>query len=359
MKKMSWMKSVVTAAVLAMCLPGTAHAAPDRDGTITLSPLIGGYVFEGNQHLDNGPAYGFAAGYNFGKNWGSEFSFHVIDSHSSAGEGDADGYLFQIGGLYHFRPESKLQPYLQAGSGAIIIDKERSDTKTRFLISAGGGVEYFITDNLALRADMRYIQVFGTTNSNFMYTAGVTWVLGKTRKIYDDLVGTKTAPRPAPVEEAKPSVQPPPAPAPAPVEPPAAPKEEVKAPAPPPAPEAPAAKKGETCISLRVEFDFNKSDIKPEYHGWLKKAADFFKEHPNAHGTVVGYTDAVGSSDYNMKLGMRRAEAVKKYLVDNYGIAPERLKTKSLGKSRPVSTNKTRAGRARNRRAVEVFCTTE
>jgi OmpA-OmpF porin, OOP family len=344
MKKMSWTKVVVPALAVALGLifSTAAFAVVDREGTLTLSPMIGGYVFEGNQHLDNGPAYGFAAGYNFGKNWGGELSFHVIDSHSDT-EGDTDGYLLQLGGLYHFMPGKKLQPYVGAGSGFIVLDKQTAETTTRFLAYLGGGVEYFLTDNLALRGDVRYIEVFGTTNSNFMYTAGVTWYLGSARKIYENLVGTKPAPAPAPApkEEAK---APAPAPAPAPV------------PAPPaPAPEAPAAK-GETCIELRVEFDFDKSDIKPVYHDEIKKAADFLNEHPKAHGTIVGYTDAVGTDEYNTKLGMRRAEAVKKYLEDNFGIAPERLKTESMGKAQPVSTNLTEAGRAENRRAVRVFC---
>lgn len=196
MSKIFSKKALAQLLAVAVCLSlsAAAYAAEDREGTITISPSIGGYVFEGNQKLDNGPVYGFAAGYNFGKNWGGEFGFHFIDSHSTTGDGDADGYLLQLGGLYHFMPGMPLQPYAAIGSGIIILDKALApDTSTRFLAYLGGGVEYFITDDLALRGDVRYIEVFGTTNSNFMYTAGVTYYLGNARRIYEGLTGTKPA----------------------------------------------------------------------------------------------------------------------------------------------------------------------
>ncbi|HLB25770.1 MAG TPA: OmpA family protein, partial [Nitrospirota bacterium] len=134
---------------------------------------------------------------------------------------------------------------------------------------------------------------------------------------------------------------------------PAPPMEEAKAPA--PRPVVPAAVP-ETCIDLAVQFDFDKSDIKPEFKDEIKKAADYLRAHPKSRGTIQGYTDAVGSEEYNAALGLRRAEAVKKYLVDEFGIPVGRLRTESFGKAHPLSTNLTEEGRAENRRAVRIFC---
>jgi outer membrane protein OmpA-like peptidoglycan-associated protein len=65
---------------------------------------------------------------------------------------------------------------------------------------------------------------------------------------------------------------------------------------------------------------------------------------------VSGHTDNVGGDPYNLDLSKRRAAAVKQALVTQYHVAPERLLTDGFGASRPVDTNDTLAGRARNRR---------
>lgn len=70
---------------------------------------------------------------------------------------------------------------------------------------------------------------------------------------------------------------------------------------------------------------------------------------------IEGHTDGIGSDRYNDELSARRAEAVRSALVRDYGVADERLKTAGLGERRPIESNDTLAGRARNRR-VELVC---
>ena len=117
----------------------------------------------------------------------------------------------------------------------------------------------------------------------------------------------------------------------------------------PPPPPAPAPPVEEKIVLNGIRFDFDKSVIKPEFVPVLDEAVDILKKHTNKKVGVEGHTDAIGSDAYNMKLGMRRANAVKKYLVDK-GISADMLSTESFGESQPVADNKTKEGRAMNRR---------
>jgi OOP family OmpA-OmpF porin len=73
--------------------------------------------------------------------------------------------------------------------------------------------------------------------------------------------------------------------------------------------------------------------------------------NPKFNILVVGHTDSLGAADYNMALSIKRAEAVKSFLVSN-AISPDRITTQGKGSTDEIATNTTRDGRARNRRAV-------
>jgi outer membrane protein OmpA-like peptidoglycan-associated protein len=103
-----------------------------------------------------------------------------------------------------------------------------------------------------------------------------------------------------------------------------------------------------------VYFEFDKSDIKPESYSVLDGAAETIKTvfagNPNVKIEVQGHTDSKGSDQYNLDLSNRRANSVKDYLVINHGINPDRLMARGYGESRPVASNDSDAGRAKNRR---------
>ena len=103
-------------------------------------------------------------------------------------------------------------------------------------------------------------------------------------------------------------------------------------------------------IVLRgVNFDFNSSVVRPESRPVLDEAATLLKQNPGVHVVVKGYTDSIGSAEYNQVLSVRRAEAVYRYLV-NLGVDPERLTVEGFGKTNPIASNDTEEGRAQNRR---------
>ena len=127
-------------------------------------------------------------------------------------------------------------------------------------------------------------------------------------------------------------------------------KQVVKQEPPPPPPPAPAPAPVEEKIVLNgIRFDFDKSVIKPEFVPVLDEAVDILKKHADKKVEIQGHTDSIGTEAYNEKLGMRRADAVKMYLVDK-GVTADNLTTESFGESNPVADNGTKEGRAMNRR---------
>ena len=145
-----------------------------------------------------------------------------------------------------------------------------------------------------------------------------------------DLVPKKAAPAPAPVAA-----------------PPAA------APAPAPAPK-PAAKPVVEKVTMAAEanFDFDKAVLKPEGKSRLDDLVGKLKAVNLEVIIAIGHTDSIGSKAYNQKLSVRRANAVKAYLVSK-GIEANRIYTEGKGETQPVASNKTKEGRAKNRR-VEI-----
>lgn len=106
-------------------------------------------------------------------------------------------------------------------------------------------------------------------------------------------------------------------------------------------------------VTLKINFDFDKSDIKPQYHQELADFASYMRQQQSF--TVVeiaGHTDSVGSDEYNQKLSERRAKAVRDYLVNELGMDDKLFSAVGYGESKPIATNDTDAGRAENRRIL-------
>ena len=99
----------------------------------------------------------------------------------------------------------------------------------------------------------------------------------------------------------------------------------------------------------KVLFDINSAKVKSEAYPMLQEAVLIMKKNPDLNVEVDGHADSTGAAAYNMTLSEKRAEAVKKHFVDQ-GIDPDRLTTKGFGITKPAASNKTKEGRAKNRR---------
>ncbi len=173
--------------------------------------------------------------------------------------------------------------------------------------------------------------------------------------IIGGIVGAVRAPEePPPAEKVIPPAEPAAAPVKVePLPPPAAEpaSEPVAAPAPEAAPIPPSVKVIKERIVLRgINFDFDKSAIKPEFVPVLDEAARLLKERADVREVIIeGHTCWIGTEKYNQGLSERRAKAVRDYLVSQ-GVNPAELTTVGYGETRPVADNKTRDGRRMNRR---------
>jgi len=165
--------------------------------------------------------------------------------------------------------------------------------------------------------------------------------------VFATACATQEQAQPVPAPE-QPRQVPPPPPKPEP-------KPEAK---PEPKPEAkpkPVAEK--VTFAADVLFDFDKSVVKPEGRSKLDDLASKVQNINLEVVIAIGHADSIGTDEYNQKLSVRRAEAVKAYLVSK-GVETNRIYTEGKGEKQPVASNKTKEGRAKNRRTeIEVIGT--
>ncbi len=142
-------------------------------------------------------------------------------------------------------------------------------------------------------------------------------------------------------------------------------------PPPPPPPPPPVVEKHQELAArvidrliIHVNFAFDKSIVTKADDAELQKAIDFVRKYPGAKVELAGYTDGIGTEQYNQKLSERRAEAVKQYLINEGAVDKATITAKGYGKSNPIAPNKTKngkdnpKGRAENRR-VEILIVNE
>ncbi len=242
--------------------------------------------------------------------------------------------------LYDIDTGTRFTPYVGVGAGLAIVGasdvgvlsggRTLTDQDEKFAYQGIAGVSAAIDRNWAVTADYRYV---GTTDSR-LHTS-----LGDSARIDNNsnniLVGVRYTfdqPEPAPPMHVA-QMAPPPAPRPAPVAQPAV---------------APVPQ------SFMVFFDFNKSILTPEAKRIIASAVQDYQKGGYVEIVVTGHTDTVGSDKYNMKLGERRAAAVKKEMIAD-GLSPSSIKTVSAGKTGLLVPTADGVREAQNRRAEIVL----
>ena len=372
--------------VLAMSAP-VITAAEDGDwllraGVHQINPdkenLPG--VLGGNVVLDKGTAFTIDAEYMLTRHFGIDLFVPTFTSHDiqlkntslgdSANIGETDLFAPILGLNWHMNVDGPIRPYLGIGvnwsefsgeelSGGVVPAGTRLEVDQAWGPAGRAGVDIGTSERWFLNLDVRYVEL--DTDFEARVPSGLGFAnmpLGEATIdpwIYGIAVGFRFGaekPLPEPVAE-----EPPPPPP------------------PPPPPEkcadsdndgvcdtddkCPGTAAGTRVDSvgcplsqtLKVLFDFDSAELRPESITELERLVKFMNDVPFATALIEGHTDSVGADAYNLALSDRRAKSVFDYLTSR-GVDPARLKSVGKGESEPVAENTTDEGRQENRRVM-------
>ncbi len=227
------------------------------------------------------------------------------------GHKNIKGSLASLDAVYHFgEPGVGLRPYLSAGVAHQSIGQaDRSGRDSSTFANVGAGVKYYFTEMFFARAGVDGMHNIDRGDSEWMAGVGVGLNFGGTQR--EVAAAPEPMPEPMPQEEPVPDV---------------------------------------VSVELDVKFDFDKDVVRPDSYADIQNLADFMSQFPDTRTTVEGHTDSVGTDAYNLDLSERRANSVRKVLVDDYGVGSNRVDSVGYGETRPVADNATEEGRAINRR---------
>jgi OOP family OmpA-OmpF porin len=366
--------------------------AENRSGAATLTPMVGYHMIDGGMDLDDETAFGLSLGYNVNAHFGLEGDARYTSTQTDRGgayDRDMDIWAVSLGGLYHFQPQHDLNPYLSLGGGGLIYDLEGASNKDEdYMIYWGGGLKYALDDSASLRLDLRHMLDYlddtsgsnhenGTWRHHMQAMMGVTFQLGGVSKAparagHAEALTESAAVAVTPVDGDHDGVL----------------DHVDKCLGTAPGVRVntggcPADTDGDgifdfhdACIDtpkgavvdsrgchedpdpvdemiLHINFDTDKDTVTPFHRVQLAKAVELINKYPGHKIEVEGHTDSVGDLYYNQNLSARRAENVRKALVESYAIAVEQTVARGFGEGKPLASNETVEGRQMNRR-VEV-----
>lgn len=323
-----------------------ASSAMAAHAEFTVSPMVGYQFFDNDLGLDDGATEGSVAlGYRINPNVGLEARFGQTEGDISGGAGDARIQNTTLDAYYRFNAAGKLQPYGLIGGGQARI-KAPGTTFDTTIANVAVGAFYQLTDNLALRGELRGVQYVENSFGNDVdgiASVGVLYGFGGKKAAAVAPAVLAPVAVVAPADDDKDGVT----------------NNLDKCPGTPTsvvvdADGCPKMLTETVAKEIRVLFDTNKSVVKPAFNAEIEGVAKLMKDYPTAKVEVQGHTDSRGSAQLNDQLSQDRANAVADVLTKGYGIAADRISAKGYGASQPVADNKTVEGQTKNRRVVAV-----
>jgi outer membrane protein OmpA-like peptidoglycan-associated protein len=117
----------------------------------------------------------------------------------------------------------------------------------------------------------------------------------------------------------------------------------------------PAGLEKKIIMQLNINFNVNSVTIKSTQLDQLRQMAELMKTDSDTTAVIEGHTDNRGSATKNLEISQRRAQSIKKYFANTFGIAPERITAEGFGDTRPIASNATSEGRRKNRRVLVIL----
>ena len=360
--------------LLPLLLASTIIGASDYKYEI--SPMIGYNIAEGNLGIKDDGYFtgGLEAQFNtLGSKISPEFSvFHSRGVDYKSG-GDTQITRGAFNGVYTFEQTNSIIPFAKMGLGIENISDENRNNQTGLFVDAGAGLKVPFTQNWALKLEAIYMAKIASNNagnadSNLVGLVGLTYSFGAQKVqevpkvvevvaevviieepavdsdgdgIYDALDNCPNTPAGSTVDingckisldDDHDGVE----------------NSLDKCPNTPKG-TAVNANGCPVAINLHINFENNSYKVQNASMDKIVKFADFLKKYKNYSAEIVGYTDSRGSKAYNKKLSQKRADEVKRLLIQN-GVDASRITAVGMGELNPVASNATAEGRALNRR---------
>ena len=264
-----------------------------------------------------------------------------------------------LNGVYEFPQSNLITPFLKMGVGYETMSDHQYNNHNGMFGDVGAGVKIALIEQLALKleaVDMVKFNDFKWDN-NILLLAGLNYAFGEKAQPAAPVAAVATAPVVPAAPE--PKVEPKPAPAVVVAAPVDSDQDGVFDPE-DKCPNTPAGFKvdKEGCpvkATLHLHFASDSSQIDSTGKSEINGYAQFLKDNPIYKVSIVGYTDSTASEEHNQKLSERRADSVKKTLIEQ-GVSADRLTSMGEGEKFPIASNTTKEGRLENRRIEIELC---
>ena len=341
-----------------------ATAQADDHQRWYINPAVGYQFFDSDRDVDDDVLGALGIEYRFSESWAIELRGMYSEPEFEVTGDDIDVTQYSLTGQYYFGGENgPLKPFAVFGLGHGEYEFANDDAEET-QVHLGLGFRYLWTDNWSFRSEVRNLWSDDEDANDQVVMIGISYGFGGKK-------AAAPAPAPQPVDSDGDGVyddqdQCPNTPA----------GEAVNSVGCPldsdgdgvtddqdQCPNTPAGKQvdekgcelmlqvGEE-VRLEINFATNQSIVRDAYLPEVEKIADFMKRHPEQKVVIEGHTDSLGAAGYNKRLSQRRAEAVRASLINQFGIAGDRVEAVGYGEEQPVAGNDTKEGRQANRRVV-------
>ncbi len=347
----------ITVALIAALMTSTAFA-DDSKYDLTgrwglglgagMSSIDGPDAFmNGATELDSKFAASLWARYHFTSRLGIEFAYsrlayEFVNTAAPLNELDPNNEIFDVSLAYRMFPTKAYHVLLQAGVGYVRFKDfdaaNTGDTREDIALKGRIGFEYMLTPDLMVALQTDYYRLnYGSSGPDYLSVwapmFALTYYFGNTTP--QEVAPVATAPADTDgdgiidVDDKCPGT-----------------------PAGQKVTSYGCAQTEKLEIALNVQFASGKTDINTKFTADLEKFAEFMNKYPETKAAIEGHTDNTGGEKLNIRISQKRADAVKKYLVDQLKVDQSRLTAKGFGPSQPAADNTTPDGREKNRRVV-------
>ena len=314
--------------------------------------LLAGYAdLDADGDVRDAPHIGIHAGYEINTFWAAELGFKMANTETRFGQ-DTQFSSWELQGLYHPVTIGQWRPYVTSTIERWGFDHiDSQETK----LGLGVGSLYDINEKMALRFESVVSYSVDYQLWDNVMTVGLQWYPFKKSPSsnYPDQQEAIPTQEPEPRSESEPAPEPETLPEPEPE------PETTPEPEPVVQEEAPEEHKVIKRFTLDIEFASNSSELDSKYHENILELAEFLKDNPQTQVIIECHSDSIGNASDNLRLSQKRAESVTQALETVYGLNPARLTAKGYGESRPITSNDTPEGRAKNRRIHAVITASE